>query len=390
MKHWSLIVLIISSFIACNVAFAEETVEITVTEASDKSAALARQEILDKAADRVSVQFIKEIIGDAKYDKNKDVIKNKILRQSSRYVLFMRGGTPRTQGSRTEMDVTLRVSRKNLQDLLLNQGLLYKMEGAPRILPMITMTDRVNSRAYSWWGTSSFEDRSFAITQLDRFHRSLQTKTRSKGFFALNPTAAPMNAAAPDAFRSDNPSKEDLMFLGEYFRTQIVVRGQILLMAIDNSNSFRIETKLSALHTGNGRIVGEVIRTYDTSPGVFQSVISEKLSEVSDQMADDLAVQLFEAWRSGTFGASLINLAVVGDLNYQQMQSFKSSLMSQVRDIKSLKERLFSPGRVTFEVDSSVNSRQLAEGLKSKRLDQFQVDVVSVRNDGLELRVVAK
>jgi hypothetical protein len=302
----------------------------------------------------------------------------------------MKGGNVRQNGALTEMDVTLKLSLRSLDALLLNEGLLYKMEGPPRALPMISMVDRVNSRSYSWWNSSSTEDKAFLITQADGFYKKIRDQLRTRGFYGLNPVSGGFGLLAPEVFQTDNPPTEDFLFLGEFYQGQIVIKGEIIFKPGESSQSFGIDVKLMALHSGNGRIVGEVIRSYDTEMGSFQKVISEKLASVSDQVAEDLAVQLHDAWKSGTFGASLITLSLVGDLNYQQLSQLKKLILTQVKDVKTLKERFFAPGRVSFEVDSSVNPRQLAEAFKAKSFPRFQLQVGEVRNDGLDLKVTAQ
>ncbi len=368
-------------------AQAQDVVEITVMGTSKKNTgSAARQEIFDRVVQETSVQYIKEILGEAKYEKNRDVIRNKIIKNSPKYVLFMKGGNPTPKGDVAEMEVTLKLSIKSLEALLLNEGLLYKLEGSPRALPMISVIDKVNSRSYSWWSAQT-EEKSFLQTQAYYFNTKLREQLRPRGFYGLNPAFANYNVINPEAFQVESLPTEDLLFLGEYYQSQIVIRGDIVFKPAESSQSFVVEIKLVALHSGNGRVVGEVIRSFETDLGGFQKVVADKLAQVSEQVAQDLAVQLHDAWKSGTFGASLISLAVIGDLDFQQLNQFKKLLLTQVKDVKTLKERFFAPGRVTFELDSSVNPRQLADVIKAKSFPRFKLDVSEVRADGLDIKV---
>lgn len=368
----------------------QEVFEVSVVASSEKeSSAAAKQEIFENAVESISVQYVKEIMGETKFEKNRDTVKNKIIKNSGKYVLFMKGGEPRKAGNRTEMDVTLKISLKSLEALLLNEGLLYKLEGLPKALPMISVIDRVNSKTYSWWNAPQ-DEKGFLVTQLDDFHVKIREQMRSRGFYALNPVFAPYQMLTPEVFHADSPPTEDYLFLGEFYQAQIVLRGYIMLRPAEASETYKLEVKIVAMHSGNGRIVGEVIRSYETETGNFQKVVKDKIAEVSEQVAQDLAVQLHDAWKSGTFGASLIHLAFIGDLDYQQLSQLKKLVLTQVKDVKTLKERYFAPGRVVFEVDSSVNSRQLAENFKAKSFPRFQMDVAEVRADGFDIRIKAQ
>jgi len=62
---------------------AQELVDLTYTGESDaESKTLAQKQVLDKAIEDLSLQHIKEMIGEEKLKKNVDLVKNKILRDS--------------------------------------------------------------------------------------------------------------------------------------------------------------------------------------------------------------------------------------------------------------------------------------------------------------------
>jgi hypothetical protein len=179
-------------------------------------------------------------------------------------------------------------------------------------------------------------------------------------------------------------SPDHLLSLGQYFQASIVVRGTVSVRAAtDRTDVYTLDWKLTALHTGNGREIGEVVRSFETEPGPFQAVTQRKIQDVLPAVCSDLSSQLVEAWKSGTFGASLLKLTLHGDLDYPQMTQFKKFIAEQVKEIKTLRERLMGPGQLEFELDSSVSSEQLAQILKNKSFQNFRLILESQSSDGI-------
>ncbi|MCC7403778.1 MAG: hypothetical protein IT288_05200 [Bdellovibrionales bacterium] len=376
--------------VAALVAQGEEMVDITVekTVAADTPSA-ARQQAFDDAVEEVSEKYIVDIIGAQKFERNAVVIRKKIIKDSGKYILSMKSAPPVKLAKGHQVSVTLKLSVKNLQDLLLENGLLYKMEGAPRVIPFVSFQDRINGQSHTWWVPEvTAGERGFTASQAREFANKLRDEMRERGFFSLSPMGSGYRNMMPTTFMSDNPRTEDYLFLGEYFASQIVVKGNIRYAKNrKRDDAFQIDVKLVALHSGNGRIVGEVIRTYDTEPGSFLTIVPRKMNEVLDAVAKDLSTQVYDAWKRGTFGANLLRLAVNGKLDYPQLMDLKKSITEEVRDIRTLKERFFELNRVVFEMDSSVGTRQIAQVLKEKKLKGFKVDVSKVTSDTVELDV---
>lgn len=367
----------------------QEIVDTMVEVSFEKKGLVPQKEVFEKAIEKASNQYIDQLIGEARAAKSQSVIKNRIIKNSGKYVPFIKAQSPTVVGESIRYVVNMKVSVKNLETLLLQEGLLYKTDGPPKLLPMIVFSDRVNSQSFAWWNQS---DVSSAMADLARqFHIGLRKELRGKGFFGLEPIAANFRYLIPPALQAENPATEDLLMLSDFFQAQVVVRGQITMSPErTRSDVYRIDVRLAALHATNGRVIGEVIRTYLTDPGPFQQVVKVKLDSVLEKMAGDLSTQILDAWKSGTFGASLLNVALSGDLSYQQLSQFKKLLLEQVKDLKTLKERLFEPRRVVFETDSAVSSADLATAIRGKNFPRFQVSVTDVRPDTVDLKVVPK
>ena len=367
-----------------------DVVDVTVEAVSEKaSKSQARQDVFKQAIEKVSKQYIEQIIGEAKYSKHKDTIENKIIRQSGKYVLFIKSQstTPSEEGG-VKMTVAMKLSLKSLQKLLLEQGLLYKISGPPKVLPMIQIQDRINGASFAWWTGAAGSSSGFLKAQVNVLHESLRKDLMPKGFYSIHPARGGFRGALPAIFRADNMATEDALFVGDFFDSQIVVSGTLLFKKSQKrSEAFEVDVKLTARHTSNGRVVGEVIRTYQTEPGPMNRVINEKTREVFPRISRDLTIQLHDAWKSGTFGTTLIRLVVNGNLSFQRLKMFKEQFLNQVTGVKTLRERKFLPGQVVFEIDSDSSADQISQSIAKTSFKNFQVNVAGSGIREIELKV---
>ena len=386
--------LLMGGFLLLQSAPSEATgvMEFTRVERTQQGGAGARQGMVDSAIEGASLQLIRELIGEERVEKNRDLIQQKIIQNSSRYVQSIKTGSPRQSQQGLEMEVRLRLSTPSLEKLLLAEGLLYKMEGAPRVLPMIAIADRIQGQNLLWWMGNHQNDKELQplLMAFSSFIDALRGELQPKGFFVLNPLFANAWALTPEVYRSENLPKEDLLWLSDFYEAQVLLRGEIVLdRDPDRSDRLRLDQRLLAMQAKNGRVIGEVVRSFSIERSAGDRVLVQKLTELGPQVAKDLTVQISDAWKSGTFGANLVQLAINGSLSYLQSQALKKALQAEYREIKNMKERQFAPNRLVFEVDLEGSTLEWSQKFAQSRLSAFRMQILDVSPDRLELKVEA-
>ena len=103
-------------------------------------------------------------------------------------------------------------------------------------------------------------------------------------------------------------------------------------------------------------------------------------------VAKDLTIQIYDAWKSGTFGSSLLKLSILGEFNFKQVASLKEKLLEKVPALKSMTERKFSPKGVVFEVDAGGSAEELVKILKGLRFEGFALSVKTWSSDNVSIR----
>ena len=348
----------------------------------------ARKAIVDQAVAETSRQYIHEIIGESKAQKNKALIESKVIQNYLKYIPILKVNRLEREGDGVVGEVVMKVSVDNLRQLLLKEGLLYEIEGPPKALPMVRISDRVNSQSYAWWVQDDEGQSVILKDMMSHFNGKLKAELREHGFFGLSPVTRGFVNLVPGVFRTEKPRTEDYLIVGQLFASAIVIRGEYKITALSSfTDKYHLDVRLEALQSSNGRVIGEIIRQYETEMGPFQAVVNKKILEVNEVISKDLVAQILDAWQKGTFGSSLLQLTLRGDLQYKQMEALKAQLLDKVKSIRGLRARFFGPSEVTFEVDSSITATQLAETIRQQKFSPFKVEVDQVKANKLALNV---
>lgn len=340
-----------------------------------------RDDLQQNAIENVSLDNIRLLIGAAKTERNLKQIKEKIISNSSRYILSLQGGAVARKGAEVSLPIDMRFSLKNLRAVLLEEGLLYQIDGAPKVLPLIQVGDYVGSRQFGWWvtPTTSNEDLSDISLKIENW---LKLELSKINFIGTTPQSSGLMTSVPAPFKTLSLQKSDAQSFGEKLKNQVIVRGEVSIRSKSASDSlFIIEIKAEALQSANGRVMGEVVRSFETDAGTYKAAVAKKLNQVGEKVIADLVAQIAEVWKSGAFGSTQLKLTVLGSLSPKEIDQLKRMFPLQIRDIKNIKERRFEARSTTFEIDSTAVPQQLAQSLKGARFEPFKLSIKEVMGD---------
>lgn len=349
----------------------------------------ATREIQTAVTAEIARAQILEIMGERRYLKNKALVESKIVRQSAKFIPFVSAATPVQQPDGTwKMSVELKLSKSSLRKMILDAGLLNDAEGPASILPMIAFIDRQKGITIRWWqGDPKDESKKFLSQISALVHDQIQAEFSRQGFHVIKPLGLQVSPL-PDQYRVDRPAAADLIFIGDYFNASMIMRGDVRLRpSKDTAGVWLAAIKVEVVQAASGRTVAEVSRHMETDSAGFESAIRAKFKSELPEISKDLATQVLEAWQRGTLNSNLIRLAVRGNLSAKQTHEFKSGLIQNVREIKSLKERAFESGQILFEADYSGEPGLLAERLKAVKMPAFETKVTDASDKGISLEV---
>jgi hypothetical protein len=368
-----------------NLALAQTNLveRVVDTQSKDGNPVSARSEMMTQATEKVSEQVIKEIIGEAKFSRNKALIQTKIIKNAARYIPFSKPGEMKSiQPQGFTMKTVLKVSIDSLQSLLLENGLFYETDSTPVVLPAVRWIDKVNSKNYAWWVDGNNPQKAFLMKEAKGLEASLKAAFIKNNFYLLKPQDMRFFNFVPESLRTESPKNEDWQWLAQRLNSQVWVDGEVVLSrSEERSEAFKINLKWTAIQVLNGRVIAEVARSFETDNGNFELVVNRKFKENVDQMVQDLSSQVLEAWQKGALGASLYRLTIRGSLPLLQQEAFKEILKNKVREVKNVRERLISGEGIVFEVDSTLNPRELGQRLPKIELTNNLAAILESADD---------
>lgn len=375
--------LMVLASMQCRADILEKVYELT-------SSGQTQQEIKSKATSRaiemVSTEMLESVMTGSKADVNKKSLISRMTKESPRYVVSIQERIL----PNGKVEVKLGVSKDSFKQILLQKGLYHEISGPIRVLPMISVVDRVSGANLAWWNETKKIATSGVQPLLD-FHLGLKTAFMKGGFFVYDPLRQRLYKKIPAHLRSEKPSSNDLVVLSQYFQSSLVVSGQIgFFKSSKSADSFRVEIEMRAIEPLQDRIVAEVVRTYETEPGLFLSVIQKTLKENTEKVTDDLASQVIESWKRGSLGSQQMKLSLNGRVSHSQYESIKDLIIKQIAEIKGVRERLFEPGKIVLEVDTSSQASVIADRLRRQNFPSFKLQVSGVKENGLDLTLQPK
>lgn len=354
---------------------------------------IAKQEMTNQAIDKVSEDLIKEIIGENKYNRNKAMIINKIVKNSARYIPLIKpgelqsanasagSGAPVAAGVVTSaadlsMSLTLKINVDDLQALLLKNGLFYESDSTPIILPAIKFVDREHGTSYAWWmNEEDSAAKAFLMKQSHFWEQSLKSALHKNLFYLILPDRYHYRSFVPQALQQEAFRREDWQNVAAKLSSSILLQGQVVYSkSPERSEAHIIDISLSAVQMSNGRVIAELSRQFETDLGIMESMVDRKTKEIGENLSADLSTQVLEAWQKGSLGSSLYRWVVRGRIPLNKQEAIKEMMKAKVREIKNINERLISSDEIVFEVDSSIGTKQMSQ--KASELEASGLKIV--------------
>lgn len=390
MKKWiftvGLSVMCAVSVKAQNADLVEKSVLGDSEEASEVT---AKKEIQEEAINKVTESLLKDLIGSERVSKNSALIQNKIYRQWTKYIPYIKNNDLMQKDKKFYMTVQMKISVANLRSLLKLHGLLIEDSAVPVFIPLVTFSDRVNNQQFQWWRAESFKDSAFLNLQNQKFEKILGRWFFKSGLHLIEPAAERLNEQIPFVFQNEKWTLEDDQFLTLYFQSNVVLDGQVAIEKHPQQReAYKIDIKIAAIQVSNGRYLAELQRRVDTDKGPFNLVVEKKLSEVIDSLASDLSTQVYDVWQRGSIGANLIRLSLKGKLSPTVQESLKEKLKSNITQIKNIKERLISTDSLIYEIDTTSNPKELSTKILELKLQGLQLQRLNESDKEISFQVI--
>lgn len=353
LRKWMLTAALALGAFGAGAATIERSVDVTTKE---KNPATARRVLVDQAQSQAIEDLVRETLGPERFQKNRAAIQSKVLRLSSRLIPFSKAGNlePTADGG-FKMSVQVRVNVDDLDQLLINQGLYFESDVPPLILPLVAWSDRAGSEQFAWWTAGAGQGLANWNVEFEQIARREFLK---EGFFTL----APQQFRFHEAFTEGGfkLGASDIQKLSGQRQSQVVILGEIQVLE-GGATGRELEIKLNTLHVPRNRVLGQVGRRVPLEKNVKVGIVSNRLRDVFETVAKDLANQTIEAWQRGAIQSNNYRITIAGSLSPAQIEGFRDGFRAKVREVKTLRERLIHSTAAVFEMDSPVAPKDLAQ-----------------------------
>ena len=349
----------------------------------------ARREAIDQATNAVTVEMVKREIGEDRYKENLTKVETQVKALKNRFIPFFKILSSEKNPEGYKFSIEVKVSTTDLRQVLQQKGLFASQSRTGITIPFVEFNNNISGESYRWWSPVFGVSNDLGLLS-QTFENQMFQGFLDKGLFLLRPQAFNMIHMIPDFMRKTYLTQTEMVQLTSLKNGQLYLDGRVdILSSPLRENAFRVRVQVSCKQASNGKSVAEVVRTFDTPSGQQLNQINSKISELARETGSEIAGQVYDLWQRGALEAQVLQLAVTGDLSHEQLLKLKKQLTDSIGLSNGMTERLFEPGRVTFEMDYRGGVEALSQKLKKAKLEGFISQVVSSNAQQIILDVKA-
>ena len=366
----------------------------------------SKQLAQSQAINEVSIELVEEMLGEEKFQAKREKIEEYIIKNKNHYVLSTRSSKPTLQeeGDFTSL-VTLKISKENLKNLLLEHKLFYDSKGSFCFLPIVSFISHFDKKKnYSWWLENKNID--FQLKEISSsFFQLFSEELIKQGFYALNPVFQKMYEGTPSfVLPRRGFNVKNFIPLANFYTCDMILSGSIQLGKLsdsskssgslfsffkpkqDSSLSDKYFTKFffNVFNIKTRQFLFKIQKQFPFDP-ISQNNPQKEVSLGLKNVLDSFTYQLSLYHQKGSLDLNRLMISVQGPLNYGQKEQLKKLLVQNVSSLKSLQERFLTSNRVLYEAEASQSIRVIAKQLRTLSLSEFVVQVKGYRKYNLEI-----
>lgn len=384
MKNYIFWFFVLFNFSSLSQTIKEVQVDIK-TGSGDKKAAIRQ------AIDQVSRELVESFLGKEKYQKNKEKIRKNIMGNQNLYVLSSKSSTPVLQEDGKFLTVvTLGVSEKNLESLLLEHNLFYKSQGSLCVLPVISfVTDLEREESYLWWSDQKQDNLSGHLAEY--FYSFLSLQIVKSGFYGVDPVFSQFYENLPSSLLKRKEKIKSLKPLTNFLQCYIIVSGKVHLEKSKEANSLMAYFHFKTFNIQTNQILFNMKKQILFPSEGYGSKsknnvkVKKAFKKISKKILTSVSWQLSNHREQGILDLNRLFLGIQGPLSYFEKEKLEAALVDYIHAIKSLKKKYMSSSKTVYELKASENTVELAAILKKVNIPGYRLKVVAYNKKQLEI-----
>ncbi|MCC6277415.1 MAG: hypothetical protein IT289_05825 [Oligoflexia bacterium] len=350
----------------------------------DANAGKAQAEAFKDAVNKVVVQAATQLIGGARVEKNLGVMKSKVFPNWSKFVTSYKASDPKIKGPDTTVQVQMRVSLTSLRDLLASSGVLYQNDGKLNVIPLVKIVEKTDlESSFRWWVDDGTPGIAKQRESAKLMFQLLEASLKSKAIVFPEAVNKWVPGQIPDLYRRDFLSLDEMRSLGEYFKAQVILSGQLTYEL--TAQGYRTSFAVNGFNALNGRKILELNKSLEEK--IKDPTLVKSLKKQVPVFSAELAARLADENSKGNLNVSTLLLVINTSLGPQELDLFKKQVLARVSELRTMRERRMERGQFSFEADVSGGATGLAKRLESISFEGLKVSQVRPGDDRVEFRL---
>ncbi|MCK6598924.1 MAG: hypothetical protein L6Q37_11210 [Bdellovibrionaceae bacterium] len=346
---------------------AQQLIERNFTLTSEKESVIeAKKEIQEKAFQEAVLELCKELIGEERVQKNKNLIQSKIIAKAVRFIPFSKGSELDLKEKTYSQTVNLKINVNELKTLLKENKLLEEFNQRLTIIPYVSFENQLTNKRYKWWSKQDEGYKKLALLFEEQFQKNLL----KNGIFFHRPATFDYLSSTPQSFiRESVLNVDDLIPLCKWHKANFLLTGSVIIKGNEKkSNQGFVVLKLNLSQPSTQtKVLVDIQRQYDFPVSKealrLESAVENKFKEEVESLTLELYQQLDEILQRGILNTQTMKLQIVMGAQPLKMEWMKEKIRNSIANVKALKEREITAQGVTYEMEFAGSPEEIKNKL---------------------------
>jgi len=215
-----------------------------------------------------------------------------------------------------------------------------------------------------------------------------------KGFRFVDPTTVAMNTQASVLQSALEGDVAQAVTIGRAHQAEVIVLGTTVskkgTAQYGNMISMTVNITMRILRADTGEIMAT---SQENDAGMGLSPVdgsARGIERAMNRLGPRLEEMILERWNAEVTGSRVIELHIVNQIGFMQLQQFRQRLPYYVRGVEEVTQKSFLEGLAVLEVRAGTDAMGLATELASKAWEEFTIEVTGVTANQVRIRVTPK
>lgn len=218
-----------------------------------------------------------------------------------------------------------------------------------------------------------------------------------KGFRFVDPTTVALNTEANVLTSALQGNVAQAVTIGRAHQAEVIVlgttiakRGTAAQRMLGTMVSMQVSIAMRVLRSDTGEIIAT---SQETAPHIGNSPIDAAhgaIKKAMNKLGPRMEELILERWSQEVSSGTVVELQIVNDVGFMNVQQFKQLLPYYVRGAEEVTQKSFTEGLAVLEVRFKGSAMDLATELASKTWEEFTIEVAGLTANQVKIRITPK